>query len=408
MVFIFEIKAMNLFFKRACYFAIFLFSQSLVFSQTLERTIEEIKTEAQLRAERGAYPMGGLDPQDVAQALSSIKTRERDDWAKGWSQVAQTYSERAKSTANPEEVARLYKRAWRLYYTAQWPVPNSSGKKQAYDNALKSYASYAQSLSPALTVVQIPFEGKFITGYLRLPKSSTPVPLILAISGLDSRKESYNQILTHGVGYFAVDGPGTGQAPIKVSPTADRMFTAVMDYLNSNPLIDSKRIIVSGVSFGGYWSAKLAITDKFRFLGSVSQSPPIDEFFSVNFLMEKTLGNKEYLFDLAPAFVNVFEGAESIEDLKRIMPAMSLKTQGWLGKSIGPTLVVAGAKDTQVPLSDIELLMQSGDSPKELWLNPKGGHLGRELKGWTDPVIFSKIIIPWELRLIEESKKTAP
>jgi len=31
--------------------------------------------------------------------------------------------------------------------------------------------------------------------------------------------------------------------------------------------------------------------------------------------------------------------------------------------------------------------------------------LGREAKGWTDPVIFSKVIIPWELRLLESSYK---
>lgn len=402
---------MALFFKRIG-FLIFLVSQLSAWSQTPERNIDEIKVEAQLRAEKGAYPMGGLDPQDVAQALSLIKTRERDEWASGWSQVAQKYVDLAKSSSSPSQAALHYKRAWRLYYTAQWPVPNSVGKQKAYENALKSYATYAQTLSPALTVVQIPFEGKTITGYLRLPQSTKPVPLILAISGLDSRKEtvaeSYNQILSQGVGYFAVDGPGTGQAPIKVSPNAERMFSVVLDYLQKLPQVDPTRIIVSGVSFGGYWSSKLAITERSRLIGSVSQSPPIDEFFSVNFLQEKTLGNKEYLFDLAPAFVNVFEGADSIEDLKRIMPAMSLKAQGLLDKPTKPMLVVGGAKDTQVPLSDLELLMRSGDVPKELWLNPKGGHLGREMRGWTDPVIFSKIIIPWELRLLDNFKPTAP
>ncbi len=398
--------------KKIWIFIFFIITQTNVFSQPMERTIEEIKAEAQFRAERGAYPMGGLDPQDVSQALLLIKTRDRDDWANGWSLVAQKYMSQAIGAKNVEEAASLYKRAWRLFYMAQWPVPNSLGKQNAYDNALKSYASYAQTLSPALNVVKIPFEGKFITGYLRLPQSSTPVPLILAISGLDSRKEtvadSYNQVISKGVGYFAVDGPGTGQAPIKVSANAERMFTAVLDYLQKIPQVDPNRIIVSGVSFGGYWSAKLGIVEKSRLLGSVSQSPPIDEFFSVKFLQEKTLGNKEYLFDLAPAFVNVFEGADSVEDLKRIMPGMSLKAQGLLGKQTVPMLVVGGGLDTQVPVSDIELLMRSGDMPKELWLNPRGGHLGREIKGWTDPVIFSKIIIPWELRLLEDSKKSAP
>ena len=42
-----------------------------------------------------------------------------------------------------------------------------------------------------LEVVRIPFEGGEIVGYLRLPaNASRPVPLVLAISGLDSRKET--------------------------------------------------------------------------------------------------------------------------------------------------------------------------------------------------------------------------
>jgi len=117
------------------------------------------------------------------------------------------------------------------------------------------------------------------------------------------------------------------------------------------------------------------------------------------------MGNKEYLFDLAPAFINVFEGAQSIDDLARLLPPMSLKTMGLMGKPTAPMLVVGGVKDTQVPIVDLELLMRSGDVPKESWINPQGGHLGREAKGWTDPVIFSKVIIPWELRLLESSYK---
>ena len=374
-----------------------------------ERTIAEIKTESLARAQRGAYPLGGLDPKDVEQALSLIKTRERDDWAQGWSQVADRYFNEGLAAASPAAAADAFKRAWRLYYFAQWPVPNSEGKQRAYQRALEAYGKYAQTLQPALETVRIPFEGSVIVAYLRLPKDAKgPVPMILAISGLDSRKEtvaeSYAQILQHGVGFIAVDGPGTGQAPIKVGATSERMFSAVLDYLNQHRQVDRSRIIVSGVSFGGYWAAKLAITEKARLLGSVAQSPPVDEFFSERFLREGTMGNREYLFDLAPAFINVFEGAHSIDDLARLMPAMSLKAQGLLQKPTTPMLLVTGAKDTQVPISDIELLLRSGDVPKEAWINPSGGHLGREPRGWTDPVIFSKVIIPWELRLIEQSR----
>jgi esterase FrsA len=381
-----------------------------VFAQVQERTIDEIKQESILRAEKGAYPLGGLNPQDVTEALSYIKTRDRDDWAAGFSKVAEKYMEIGKQSSDLKASGEAYKKAWRLYYFAQWPVPNSQGKKLAYENALDAYAKYSKTLDNPMQAVEIPFEGKVIHAYVRMPQNASgPVPMILAISGLDSRKEtvaeSYAQILDKGVGYLAVDSPGTGQAPVKVGPSAGRMFSAILDYMAQQAAMDKTRIVVSGVSFGGYWAADLAFREKARILGAVAQSPPVDEFFQTQFLYKNTLGNREYLFDLAPAFINVFDGASNVNDLAKLMPRMSLKAQGLLNQPSSPMLVVTGAKDTQVPISDIELLMRSGDAPKDAWINPQGGHLGRQLKGWTDPVIFTEVIVPWELRLIEASKK---
>ena len=116
------------------------------------------------------------------------------------------------------------------------------------------------------------------------------------------------------------------------------------------------------------------------------------------------MGNREYLFDLAPAFINVFEGAKDVDDLARIMPPMSLKTMGLLNQASAPMLIVGGTKDTQVPISDLELLARSGTKPNYSWINPVGGHLGRELKVWTDTVILNKVIIPWEVELIKNHK----
>jgi esterase FrsA len=64
-------------------------------------------------------------------------------------------------------------------------------------------------------------------------------------------------------------------------------------------------------------------------------------------------------------------------------------------------LVIAGTRDTQVPVVDLELLFNNRDVPSEAWINPKGGHLGREPSGWTDPVIFRKVIMPWEIRMLK-------
>src|SRR6478736_1207070 len=205
------------------------FGTITVYAQTVrERTIEEIKIEAQARAERGGYPLIGLDPTDVREALSNIETRDPDEWARAWSAVADRYYKAAATAPSPEERRKDYLRAWRLYYFAQWPVPASEGKKAANAKALDAFVRSTESLVPVMEVVHIPFEGKEIVGYLRLPAAvKGPVPIVFAISGLDSRKENlaetYAALLDRGIGFFALDGPGTGQSPVKVSPTADRV-----------------------------------------------------------------------------------------------------------------------------------------------------------------------------------------
>jgi esterase FrsA len=372
-----------------------------------ERTIEEIKAEALERAERGAYPLIGLDPADAREALATVKTRDRDEWAAAWSAVADRYYRAAAGSTSVHEQRSNYLRAWRLYYFAQWPVPSSAGKKAAYAKALDAFARSAQALSPPLEVVRIPFEGKEIVGYLRLPSAAAkPVPVVLAVSGLDSRKENlaqtYSALLGHGVGLFAVDGPGTGQSPVRAGPAADRVLSRAIDYLVSRSDIDAKRIVLHGVSFGGYWAAKLAIVEKDRLCAVVAQSPPIHGFFQPDFIKNSLLGNREYLFDAVPAFLDVVDNVETVDDLLRELPKMSLAALGLLGRPTTSMLVIAGAKDTQVPISDIDLLLHNGDVPKDAWINPNGGHLGRERSGWTDQSIFARVITPWELRVLTE------
>jgi esterase FrsA len=374
-----------------------------------ERTIDEIKTEAVKRAENGMYPLIGLDPADVREAFRSIHSTDNDEWAVAFSRVAFRYLAQAKSleASDPAKASAAYVRAWRLYSFGRWPVPASPGKQQAYAKALEAFLAHARLQDPPLEVVHIPFEGKEIVGYLRLPKNTQgPVPVVIAISGLDSRKEdlteNYGAILPYGIGFIGVDSPGTGQAPIKASETAERMFSKVLDYLQTRPEVDKSRIGINGQSFGAYWATKLAILEHARVRAVVAQSPPADATFQKDFVLQKTLGNREYLFGLGPALMSIYEGANSVDDLVTLFPKMSLVTQGLVGKPTAPMLLIAGALDTQVPISDTYLLLTSGDVPKEAWINPQGGHLGRQVRVWPDPVIFRKVIIPWLVRNLGE------
>ena len=348
-----------------------------------ERTIDEVKTEAIRRAEVGQYPLIGLDPADVKEAFENIHSADKDEWAAAFMHVADRYFNEAKSLekTDPSRANADYVRAWRLYSFGRWPIPASPGKQRSYEKAIEAFLDHAKFYDPPLEVVHIPFEGKEIIGYLRLPKSAKgPVPLVIAVNGLDSRKEdlteSFGAILPFGIGFLAVDGPGTGQAPIKVTETSERMLAKVIDYAQSRPEIDKSRIAMHGVSWGAYWATKMAIVERARLRGASAQSPPVDKFFQKDFLMNSLLGNREYLFDQVPALMNILEGVHTLDEMGEYLPKMSLVRQGLLGKRMAPMLVIAGVLDTQVPIEDEYLLLSKGDTPKEAWINPQGGHLG--------------------------------
>jgi esterase FrsA len=387
---------------------LFMFSPKLRAQQQTERTLQEIKAEAIKRAENGMYPLIGLDPADVREAFAEINTTDNDEWAAAFSTVADRYLTEGNSlkSSNPAKADADFVRAWRLYSFGRWPVPASPGKKRAYAKALEAFLAHAQFMDPPLEVVHIPFENSEIVGYLRLPKNAKgPVPLVIAISGLDSRKEDLSEnfgvVLNYGIGFIGIDSPGTGQAPIKASETAERMFSKVIDYLQTRPEVDKTRIGVDGQSFGAHWATKLAIIEHARLKAVVAQSPPVDATFQKDFVMQKTLGNREYLFGLGPALMSIFEGANTVSDLGVILPKLSLVNQHLLGQPTTSMLIIAGALDTQVPVSDAYLLLSNGDGPKEAWINPQGGHLGRQVKVWPDPVIFRRVLVPWLVRNLE-------
>jgi pimeloyl-ACP methyl ester carboxylesterase len=356
------------------------------------RTLEELKAETQARADRNAYPVTGLKPDEVREALGRLKSLDRDEWAAAWIELGDRYM------ANKD-----FHQAFLYYSFGRWPVPNSPGKQKAYEKALQAYLAYAKRFDPPLAVLRVPYEGSEVVGYFRAPKNAKAAPLLVAIAGLDSRKEDlaerFAPFVERGIALLALDSPGTGQSGVKAAAGTERSLSRMIDAALAKPGIDAKRVAVYGGSLGGYWAVLLAITDKPRLKAVVAQSPPVHDYFS----RERTfaaLKNREYLFDYVPAHMFTY-GASSMEELADLKARLSLKTRGLLERPMAPMLVIGGALDTQVPIADIDLLMRSGDSPKEIWLHPQGGHMGRDAKSWPDPVIFKRVTTPWLLRALE-------
>ncbi len=368
------------------------------------RTLPELKAEIPDRADRKVYPVSQLDAAEVREALEQLKSLDRDEWAAAWSAIGDRRLAQGKAAeaSNHAGASRHYKYAFEYYLFARFPLENSPGKAKAYAKALQAFAAYAKLQNPPIETVRIPFEGKEIVGYLRLPVNVRPAPLVVTIGGLDGRKENASfrndAYLAHGVGYFSFDMPGTGQSTIRqVVPGAEREFTRVLDYIATRPELDAKRVVVRGGSWGGHWAARLAYTERERIRGAVVQGGPVHEYFQPEW-QKKAIGTREYLFELFEARAAIY-GAKTLDEFLAYGPKMSLKTAGWLDKPSAPMLVVNGMRDTQVPVEDLFLLMRSG-SPKEAWINPQGGHMGRNV-AISDQKIFETVTLPWVVRTVK-------
>jgi esterase FrsA len=375
-----------------------------------ERTLEELKAEIQKRAVHNIYPFIGMNPHNVQEALSHIKSLDPDEWAGAWIAVGDRYTEKANSEKSTQSADGDFVAAWLFYTMGRWPVPNSPGKEKAYEKAREAYLAHGKLLTPPLEIIKIPYEGKEIIAYLQMPNGLKEAPVVVGIGGLDSRKEDMAErlrpLLNYGIGYLALDPPGGGQAPVKAAPGAERMLVRAVDYLFERPDVDKKRVAIYGSSLGGYWSTLLAALEGNKLCAVVSQSPPIDETFARSRTMTLS-NNREYLFGFVQAQLFMYEGATSLETLADVRERMSLKKQGLLDKPMAPMLVIGGVLDTQVPIADVDLLLHTGQTPKEAWINPQGGHMGRDPKVWSDPAIFKQITTPWLIRMVSTNAESS-
>jgi hypothetical protein len=349
----------------------------------------------------------GLKPDDAREALSHINSLDRDEWAAAWSAIGDRYRDQARK-ADGQAAREAFFKAFQYYSMARFPTPNSPGKRAAYENAVAAYVDYAKFDLPKLEVVRIPFEGKEIVGYLRLPDGQRPAPLMIMWGGLDFLKEQAADNLLpivreDGFAAFTVDMPGTGQAPIKVSATAERMYSAIIDYMQTRQEIDPKKIFIWGASWGGYWATKVAVVEKDRIAGAIDQGGPADVYFQPEWQM-KALGTREYLMDLLAARSAIYENVNTLEEFLAIGPKMSLLSMGILDKPSAPLLAFNGAKDTQVPIADLTLLLLHG-SIKEAWVNPEGAHVGMA-KGWPPIRWTREIVMPWVKKIMAQKPAT--
>src|ERR1041385_5120598 len=375
-----------------------------------EKTVKEMEADILHRAGR-INPFERVKREDVEQVVSRLSNLEPDLWGKEWGRIGLKYEALAaeqERQGRSKEAGATYYLAYEYFRIGRYPVPSSPEKMNCYKGALRTFLKAAPRMEPPLERVEIPFEGKKVVGYLQIPKESDRPPVVMHWGGVDGWKEDRRSnsdgLLRMGLACFTIDMPGAGENPCLGSDlTAERTFSAAINYLETRKDIDGKRIACMGGSFGGYWAAKLAHVEAKRLRGAVNWGAGGHRTFQRERPRPALpLTAWQYLMgpaSLLDARAYIFR-AKTLEEVLEIAPRLSLKTQGWLDKPSAPLLFVNGKHDDQHPVADIYLAMEHGN-PKEARIFADGGHMGRVPGQRNDEAL--RVATEWLKRRLTES-----
>jgi pimeloyl-ACP methyl ester carboxylesterase len=219
---------------------------------------------------------GASDLGECLEVAAKIENENEEDWLREWSLLAASLEERGASAVKAghrETAASTYLRAatyWRgsLIHNAFPDDPRTR------DNAIAAYRCWDRYLElsgyPG-EALQIPYEGSFLPAYLyRSPVAKGDAPLLIFFQGRDAWPEDtrwvYDNAIKRGYHALAVQGPGQGMA-IRVNGLPFRhdwenVITPVVDVAVQLEGVDTDRVGLMGLSFGGYLAPRAAAYEK--------------------------------------------------------------------------------------------------------------------------------------------------
>lgn len=360
-------------------------------AELYQRTYPEVREILLERADAARNPMDHVSVDEARAVLDRLDTLDRERWAEAFVAAAEPRWQaalEAENAGNAERARREYLAAFGLFRVARYPAPNSLAKQHAYRRSQAAYLRAARFSEPGVTRVEMPYigdqaPGASIVGYLHRPAGEGPFPIVVQWGGIDSFKEDRKPepYLAAGFAVLAVDMPGVGDAPIAGSERGEELWNGIFAWIESEPGLDDRRIVVVGASTGGYWATKLAHTHRNRIAAAVNHGGPAHYAFEADWIVRASRG--EYPFELAETLACAF-GRSSAAEWLEYAPRLSLLDQGLLDGPSAPLLCVNGVDDSIFPIADMELLLRHGNAKCARFF--PGGHMGHA------PELFPTIV----------------
>jgi alpha-beta hydrolase superfamily lysophospholipase len=217
---------------------------------------------------------GGADTTECLATIARIKEGNAQSWYAEWTRTAEDVrkiAERCLENKHVVSAREAFLRAANYYRNAEFFLnddPQDLRVWSAWEDSRYCFGQAAKLFTPPLERVQIPYEGKFLPGYFyRLDDSSTPRPTVILQTGFDGTLEELHfdgAVAARRRGYncLTIEGPGQGRLyhreQLYFRPDWERVITPVVNFLTKLPEVDSTKIALVGLSFGGFLAARAA------------------------------------------------------------------------------------------------------------------------------------------------------
>ncbi|NIJ06760.1 dipeptidyl aminopeptidase/acylaminoacyl peptidase [Sphingomonas vulcanisoli] len=140
------------------------------------------------------------------------------------------------------------------------------GREETYAKALDAFTRGTAFAGDNVERVEIPYEGKTLSGLWTRGAGEGPRPAVVYCNGLDSTKELIffswlpHALAKRGISCLCVDQPGTGEAlrlqGLPARPDSEAWASAWVDWLETQGEVHAKAIGMTGLSLGGHYAPR--------------------------------------------------------------------------------------------------------------------------------------------------------
>lgn len=300
--------------------------------------------------------MGGLDPDAFTRQLDNIKTFKETEWCGYWNAIAAGYEKKAEERSATgkdecfEEIKDLLTKALTYYTVSAFPG-DSPLRMEAYRKANGMLAKIAPMYEESLEMVTLEIEGERIEGYARFPKDGKKGPMVIITNGLEGTLQELllplQKYMDSELGVFVMEMPGTYAYKKPMSGESEKIYKGVIEYFAAHPQVEAEKIAMIGVSFGSYWSARMAAVSTDLNCSVVCGAP-----LHYAFGLKNSIG-------LPQVFISALKkvlGVKSLHALLKALSALSFMNNGFYQKIKIPMLIINGENDTLTGTKDSSIL----------------------------------------------------